>query len=195
MGIEEDIPYSGSIAAELWSQEMEYILGESKRHGLDIESQQFAHLLDDADQLKNLRSQFHLLQGIYFLGNSLGLQPRNTAIYLRQELDVWAHHANQGHFAHPYGEGRNWIEADEQCAIASAPLIGAKPGEVAIMGTLTANLHLLLCAFYHPTGERNKILIEGHTFPSDYVRPNSNLETIIHEILVSSSISNKNAWI
>ena len=50
-----------------------------------------------------------------------------------------------------------------------AAIIGAKPGEVAMMQTLIANLHLMMASFYRPTKARWKIILEGKAFPSDHV--------------------------
>jgi kynureninase len=71
-----------------------------------------------------------------------------------------------------------------------AQIVGAKVDEIAIMGSLTANLHLLMAAFYTPTAERHKIIIEDKAFPSDHV---SLLETVL--ILVCYGVTNKVAWI
>lgn len=40
--------------------------------------------------------------------------------------------------------------------------------EVGMMNGLTVNIHILLTAFYNPTNERHKILLESKAFPSDH---------------------------
>jgi kynureninase len=56
-----------------------------------------------------------------------------------------------------------------------AKLVGASPSEVAVMQTLTANLHFLLASFYKPTKAKYKIIIEGKAFPSDHFAVQSHL--------------------
>lgn len=51
-----------------------------------------------------------------------------------------------------------------------APIVGADKTEVAVMQTLTANLHLLMASFYRPDPKgRHKIILESKAFPSDHV--------------------------
>ena len=128
----------------------------------------FAQALDASDPLKSFRDKFLIPkhQGTeitYLCGNSLGLQPRSTRSYIQEQLENWENLAVEGWF-----EGETpWIDFHKELQELSAPLMGAKPQEIAIMNTLTVNLHLLMVSFYKPEGKRNKILMEGGAFPSD----------------------------
>ncbi|MFV9551979.1 kynureninase [Algibacter sp. PT7-4] len=124
---------------------------------------------DKNDELKAFRNQFHIptdKQGnswIYMTGNSLGLQPKQTSAYINQELKDWANLGVEGHL-----EAKNpWLPYHEFLTKSMAKVVGAKPIEVVVMNTLTANLHFMMVSFYKPTKTRYKILIESDAFPSD----------------------------
>lgn len=107
----------------------------------------------------------------YLCGNSLGLQPRRTATRIKQYLDTWGAQGVQGHFK-PLEDSPLpiWLDADARAAKMMAPLVGARESEVAIMQTLTVNLHMLMSAFYKPNANgRHKIILESKAFPSDHV--------------------------
>ncbi|KAH9946003.1 kynureninase [Epithele typhae] len=101
----------------------------------------------------------------YMCGNSLGLMSKRTKQLVEEELAVWATRGVEGHFDHPHG--RNWKDIADLVTPHFAQIVGAKESEVACMGTLTANLHLMINSFYKPTRERYRILCEDHAFPSD----------------------------
>lgn len=107
---------------------------------------------------------------IYFCGNSLGLQPKAVSAYLGAQLSTWASIGVHGHFTtledSPLVE---WQSMAAQASEQSAKLVGASPEEVATMGSLTMNLHLLMASFYKPTATRHKIMLEWKAFPSDHV--------------------------
>jgi kynureninase len=65
---------------------------------------------------------------------------------------------------------KSWQLLAEQAAESMSKIVGADPAEVAAMGTLTANLHLLMASFYKPTATKHKILMDWKAFPSDHVR-------------------------
>lgn len=58
-------------------------------------------------------------------------------------------------------------QIDDIVQESAARLVGARPSEVAVMNSLTANLHFMMSAFYKPTPERFKIITEKKAFPSD----------------------------
>ena len=129
----------------------------------------YAKQLDREDPLSYLRKEFHIpkdkhgKEWLYFTGNSLGLQPKITEKYIRQELKDWANLGVEGHF-----EAKNpWLSYHELLTDTMAKIVGAKPIEVVVMNTLTTNLHLLMVSFYQPTKTKYKIIIESDAFPSD----------------------------
>ncbi len=129
---------------------------------------EFAQQLDAQDELKNYRNEFIFPQHngkdvIYFTGNSLGLQPKSAKKYVDDVMNDWANLAVEGHF---YAE-KPWWDYQERFAEPLSKIVGAKPSEVAVMNTLTVNLHLLMVSFYRPTPTRYKIICEEKAFPSD----------------------------
>ncbi|RFM29162.1 kynureninase [Deminuibacter soli] len=131
-------------------------------------SHTFALEADAADALASLKQQFHFPKYqqqdvIYFCGNSLGLQPKNTAAAFETELSTWRGLAVEGYFKgqHP------WLHFTDHLTPALGKLTGAQPHEITVMNALTVNLHLMMQSFYKPSGSRYKIMMEAGAFPSD----------------------------
>lgn len=135
-----------------------------------------ARALDKKDRLSCFRSRFHFPQrdgdaecGLgaqrcrYFVGNSLGLQPKGVRAEIEAHLLSWERRAVEGHFV---GD-RQWLPIEDSTRDLMAAVVGAEPEEVVCMNTLTVNLHLGMAAFYRPRGKRNKIIVEHRCFPSD----------------------------
>lgn len=168
---------------------------------------EFAKALDEKDPLKNFRSRFYipLVHGkecIYFTGNSLGLQPKNTQDAVMDELEDWANYGVEGHL-----HARNpWFSYHEIFPELLSDIIGAKAEEIVVMNQLTVNLQLLLTTFYRPNGKRNKIICEAKAFPSDQyalasqvklhglnpneciieVKPREGSQVIVHEDIIAT---------
>ncbi|WP_298246251.1 kynureninase [uncultured Christiangramia sp.] len=131
-------------------------------------SLEFAQRLDKEDELANYRNEFIFpkIKGkdaIYFVGNSLGLQPRTAKKYVDDIMQDWAELGVEGHFK----AEKPWWDYHERFAGKLASVVGANPSEVTVMNTLTVNLHLLMVSFYRPEGKRYKIICEEKAFPSD----------------------------
>jgi kynureninase len=134
-----------------------------------VDDEGFAKRLDEQDPLRRFRERFAIPPradgepSIYFNGNSLGLMPVKARECVEQELDDWARLGVDGHF-----HGKTpWYSYHEVFRETGARLVGARPGEVVMMNSLTVNLHLMMATFYRPTPERHAILIEDEAFPSD----------------------------
>ena len=144
----------------------------------DLLGPEFARQQDREDPLKHFRNQFHIPKQpngedqVYFCGNSLGLQPKQTEAYLLEELKKWQQLGVSAHFQSCYP----WMPYHEILAEQTAALVGAAPHEVVTMNSLTVNLHLMMVSFYRPTRERYKILIEDHAFPSDHYAVESQIK-------------------
>jgi len=132
-------------------------------------SDEYASTQDAADVLRAFRSEFLIprhgdREQAYFCGNSLGLQPRGARVHVEEVLDKWAAEAVEGHFREPAA----WMPYHALVREPLAAVVGAQPGEVVAMNSLTINLHLMMASFYRPTRERPAILMEAGAFPSDH---------------------------
>lgn len=128
----------------------------------------FAQQLDKADPLKDFRSHFVIpsvngIEQIYFLGNSLGLQPKKTREEIEKILDQWGLYGVEGFFK---GD-QPWLDYHDQLVKPLSGIVGALPHEISVMNQLTVNLHLMMVSFYQPKEKRNKIICEAKAFPSD----------------------------
>ncbi len=128
-----------------------------------------AQALDREDSLAAFRERFRLplaadgRPAVYLCGNSLGPMPVDAEARTLEVLREWATLAVRGH----HSGARPWLHYAAQFSAPLARLVGALPGEVVAMNTLTVNLNLLLVSFYRPTRTRHRILIERPAFPSD----------------------------
>src|SRR6218665_132731 len=133
------------------------------RPGID-----FAQEMDQQDPLKEFRNRFIIPEAngkqlVYFLGNSLGLQPKAAKDYMQQILNDWADLGVESFF---HGK-EPWMDYHDTLTETLAEVVGASRSEVVVMNQLTVNLHLMLVSFYRPTKKRFRIICEAKAFPSD----------------------------
>lgn len=117
----------------------------------------------------DLRSSFRMPRAAddtpltYLCGHSLGAMPIDAQREIQQGMEDWIRLAVDGHF-----EGdKPWFHIGEDLRTTMGAIVGAQAKDVALHGTLTNNLHLLLRSFYRPEGKRTRILMEHSAFPSD----------------------------
>ena len=99
--------------------------------------------MDNNDSLKDFRNKFYIpiinkKQCIYFVGNSLGLQPKTTQDYIYNELENWANYGVEAHFHAKIP----WVDYHDIFVEPLSKIVGCLPQEVVVMNHLTVNLHL-----------------------------------------------------
>ena len=146
---------------------------------------EFAKDLDLKDPLRDLRNQFYINEGeLYMDGNSLGLCSKDAERGLMEVFDVWK---NEGIKIWGTQNGR-FFNYSRNIANKLAPLIKADPKEIAIMGSITSNIHQAFTTFYKPTPTRYKIVVDALNFPTDIYAIKSIIELLgrnVDETLVT----------
>ncbi|CAN8065329.1 unnamed protein product [Agarophyton chilense] len=131
-----------------------------------------AKRLDEHDPLRSFRAHFSLPNRLYLCGQSLGACPHAAVDAVHKQLQRWQ---TLGVGAHFKGD-QPWAAFEKLPARLLVPLVGARfEHEVAVMGSLTVNLHAMLTAFYRARPGRYKVLMEKHAFPSDVYAVRSHL--------------------
>lgn len=120
--------------------------------------------LDSCDPLQKFKEEFYIKNGTLYLdGNSLGLLSKKAEKTLLESIKDWKECGIDG-----WMDGKHpWFTLSESLGGKMAPLIGAAEDEVIITGSTTGNLHQLISTFFKPDTNRNKILADELTFPSD----------------------------
>lgn len=133
--------------------------------------------MDDNDKLSHLKKEFlydneNERKRIYFCGNSLGLQHKSVKNKITRHLEQWKNLAVENHFAGDYP----WMDIQDKIKNKLKLFLGCSEDEIAIMNSLSVNLHLMMATFYRPSKSKNKILIEDNAFSSDRYVVNSQLK-------------------
>ncbi|HBC31364.1 MAG TPA: kynureninase [Clostridiales bacterium] len=122
----------------------------------------YAKQLDKDDKLAKFKERFYINEGeIYMDGNSCGLCSIDAEETLMEALKAWKKlgigiWTKGGYFLY-----------QDKLGEMMAPLINADSEEVTCGNSTTVNIHQCILTFYHPTPERNKIIMDDINFPSD----------------------------
>ncbi|NQW10225.1 MAG: kynureninase [Alphaproteobacteria bacterium] len=119
--------------------------------------------LDTDDPLRGFRDRFVLPEGVIYLdGNSLGALPRAVPERVSRMLtDEWGRNLIGGWLKD------GWMDKPLALGDRLAGLIGAGPGEVAVVDTTSINLFKLLSAALAMRPDRRVILSNPENFPTD----------------------------
>ena len=131
-------------------------------------TREFARSLDSADPMRHFKERFYVKEGlIYMDGNSLGLCSKDAEQYVLEALETWKNEGI-GLWSAPCADGTAYFDYQDTLGAGLAKLIGADADEVTVSTNTTMNIHQAVATFYHPTPERNKIVMDDLNFPTDH---------------------------
>jgi kynureninase len=118
---------------------------------------------DFADPLRTVRERFVLPEGIIYLdGNSLGPMPRTAAGVLNHTIErEWGQDLIKS------WNSAGWFEMPARLGDRVGALIGAAPGQTLVCDTTSINLYKAVHAAIGLRPDRNVILAEEESFPTD----------------------------
>jgi len=117
----------------------------------------YALQLDKEDPLFSFRNEFLIPKRdgknlVYFLGNSLGLQPKATKNAIQKILNQWESDGVESFFS----EEDPWLQYHDKLVGPLSKIVGVLPHEISVMNQLTVNIHLMLVSFYRPVGKKKQ---------------------------------------
>jgi len=113
------------------------------------------------DPLLTFRAEFPILEGTtYLVSNSLGAMPRGVADRLAEYVDQWAELGVRA-----WAGDAGWWQMPVAVGDEIAPLIGAGPGEIAMLPNVTIAQTAVLSALDYTAG-RDAIVMTELDFPS-----------------------------
>ena len=122
-----------------------------------------AQALDAADPLAHWRDAFVIPDPdlIYLDGNSLGRTPKRTVAALHRVVEEWAGDLIASWWEH------DWLNLALTVGDELAPLIGARPGEVAVHESTTIGIFQQINVALDLVAGRRVIAIDDADFPTD----------------------------
>lgn len=121
------------------------------------------HSLDAADQLAGFRDRFVPTESgaIYLDGNSLGRPAKASLERVAALGEAWSKRLIRG-----WDDG--WLDLPLTIGdLLAKDILGARPGEVAVVDSTTVNLYRVAAAALDARKDRQAILMERSEFPTD----------------------------